>query len=106
MEFLYGQLKKLEVISVTDGKNLGKICDMVIFLPEGKIKGFYVTGGKGFHFTKSDTFIPLGDVVKIGEDTILVKFGKEVKPPPKPNAPPNCQPVYPPPGKRTFDEGE
>lgn len=99
MEFLYSQLKKMDVVSVSDGKNLGRVCDLAFYFPEGTIKGFYVTGSKGFKFTKSDVFIPMCNVVKIGEDVVLVKLGKdkppkgEPCPPPQPNCPPpNCPP--------------
>lgn len=111
MEYLFSKLKKLDVISITDGKNLGRLCDISFTLPDGKIKGFFATGSKGFKLTKSEVFIPLCDLVKVGEDTILVKFGKPPKdgkpcPPPKgdncgcpPNQPPcptGCQPNQPP----------
>lgn len=104
MEFLFSQLKKMDVVSVTDGKNLGRVCDMAFYFPEGKIKGFYVTGCKGFKFTKSDVFIPVCDVVKIGEDVVLVKMGQGKPPkgdcpppcPPQQHCPPNGRPPYPP----------
>ncbi|MDE7083933.1 MAG: PRC-barrel domain-containing protein [Clostridia bacterium] len=108
MEFLFSQLRKMDVVSVSDGKNLGRVCDMAFLFPEGKIKGFYVTGSKGFKFTKSDVFIPLADVVKIGEDVVLVKTGQGKPPkgeqcpppqsncPPQPPCPPNGRPPYPP----------
>lgn len=97
----------MEVVSVVDGKNLGRVCDLAFFYPEGQVKGFFVTGSKGFKFTKSDVFIPLNSVVKIGEDVILVKHGKSEKPdkpdcpPPKHNCPPPCPPPCPP--KPPFD---
>lgn len=108
----------MDVVSVSDGKNLGRVCDMAFFFPEGKIKGFFVTGSKGFKFTKSDVFIPISDVVKIGEDVVLVKLGKEKPPkgdncPPKPPCPPqfpqfppNCPPCPPPDPRRNFDDYE
>lgn len=119
MEFLFSQLKKMDVVSVSDGKNLGRVCDMAFFFPEGKIKGFFVTGSKGFKFTKSDVFIPFADIVKIGEDVVLVKLGKEKPPkgdncpPPFPPCPPPCppndRPQYPncpPDPRRNFDDYE
>ena len=100
----------MDVVSVTDGKNLGRVCDMAFHFPEGKIKGFFVTGSKGFKFTKSDVFIPLCDVVKIGEDVVLVKMGQNKPPkgepcPPQPNCPPpqpNCPPPCPPNGRPNY----
>ncbi len=101
----------MDVVSVNDGKNLGKICD-VTFDSEGRISGFSVTGCKGFRLTKSDQFIPFRNIIKIGEDVILVKEqqqkGKPCPPqkgdcpPPKPTCPPDCGPRAP----RNFDEYE
>ncbi|MGN0823778.1 MAG: PRC-barrel domain-containing protein [Candidatus Coproplasma sp.] len=85
MEFSFNKLKKLDVISISDGKNLGRLCDVTFTLPEGKIKGFTSTGCKGFKLGKSEIFIPLSDIVKVGEDAILVKTGDK---PPKPPCPP------------------
>ncbi len=109
----------MDVISVTDGKNLGRVYDMAFTFPEGKVKGFYVTGCKGFRLTKSEALIPLSDVVRIGEDAILVRTGKEPKPKPdrceqvKNNCPPQCfppeqccPPPFPPPGDPRRDFGD
>ncbi|MGN1061342.1 MAG: PRC-barrel domain-containing protein [Candidatus Coproplasma sp.] len=97
MEFSFNKLKKLDVISLSDGKNLGRFCDVTFTLPEGKIKGFTTTGCKGFKFGKSEIFIPLSDIVKVGEDAVLVKTGDK---PPKPPCPPkhdkDCKPDCPP----------
>ncbi len=106
MEFLFSQLKKMDVVSVSDGKNLGRVCDIALFFPEGKIKGFYVTGSKGFKFTKSDVFIPVSNVVKIGEDVVLVKMGQG-KPPKGEPCPPqqnNCPPPCPPNGRPNYNQ--
>lgn len=84
----------MDVVSVSDGKNLGRVCDIAFYFPEGKIKGFFVTGSRGFKFTKSDAFIPLCDVVKLGEDVVLVKPGQS-KPPKGEPCPPNGRPDYP-----------
>jgi sporulation protein YlmC with PRC-barrel domain len=99
MEVLYNKLKKKDVVSLSDGKNLGRVCDMEFFYPQNNLKGYYVTGCRGFKFNKQQLFIPVGNIVKIGEDVILTNFN--CKPPqPKPpkgergnNCPPqNCQP--------------
>ncbi|MDE7401719.1 MAG: PRC-barrel domain-containing protein [Clostridia bacterium] len=117
MEFLFSQLKKMDVVCISDGKNLGKVCDLAFYFPENQLKGLFVTGCKGFKFSKSDVFIPMRDVVKIGEDVILVKLGQEKPPknpppdkcPPQLNCPPpnNCRPNCPPPNnRRNFDDYE
>lgn len=50
MEYNLTDLKKKKVINVADGKDLGKIADMVITYPEGKIKGIIVPGKKAACF--------------------------------------------------------
>lgn len=128
MEFSFCKLKKLDVISLSDGKNLGRFCDVSFTFPEGKIKGFTATGCKGFKFGKQEIFIPLSDIVKIGEDAILVKTGERQKkgkdgkpdcPPPDPcrrcpppdqcrPCPPSnpCAPFNPCDSRRSFDDYE
>lgn len=118
MEILFSQFKKMDVVSVTDGKNLGKVCDVAFYFPEGQIKGIFVTGSKGFHLTKTDEFIPFNKIVKIGEDVILVKFGHDAPPPKPPQnpcpppcppnpCPPNpCPPDFRPDPRRNFDDYE
>ena len=126
MEFLFSQLKKMDVVSIADGKNLGRVCDLAFYFPENQIKGLFVTGSKGFKFSKSDVFIPIQDVVRIGEDVVLVKPAQEKPPkgnsndkcPPQINCPPpcppqshcpppnNCRPPYPPNNRRNFEDYE
>ena len=120
MEFLFSQIKKMDVVSVNEGKNLGRVCDIAFFYPENKVKGFFVTGSRGFHFSKSDVFIPMPQIVKIGEDVILVNTSEKPPKPPKgerpcppnncppfPPCPPNnCPPPYPPDPRRSFDDYE
>lgn len=127
MEVVFSELKQKDVVNLFDGKHLGKVCDLTFVFPEGKIKGFTVTGGKGFRFTRQEEFIPLKSVVKIGEDAVLVNLGDDPPLPPPPphgkkNCPPICPPACPPPyaggyppppyapppadGRRSFDEYE
>lgn len=97
MEFTFSQLKQKDVISITDGKNLGKVCDVTFSYPENHLIGLTVTGCKGFRFTKQDLFIPIKNVVKIGEDTVLVKMEEKCPQPKPPKCPPeNCPPKRPP----------
>lgn len=108
-----------------DGKNLGRVCDITVNFPEADFIGITVTGGKGFKLVKQDRFISVNDIVKIGEDAILVKFDghehchpperppkrppKNNCPPPKNCPPPNNYPPAPPPmprERRSYDEYE
>lgn len=113
----YCQLKQKEVVNVKDGKKLGRVCDVVFTFPEGKTLGIVVPGGKGFF--RPNVFIDLRNIVKIGEDAILVEVRSAPKPmPPKrgqggcygsddPCAPPPrdpCAPSCPP--RSSFGEDE
>lgn len=105
----------MDVINITDGKHFGKVCDVQFLWPENKIKGIVVTGCKGFRFTRQDVFVPVRDIVKIGEDVVLVKTCDEKQPSPKPPkqdgcCPPPCPPnnCCPPPrdNRRSYDDYE
>ena len=129
MEFTFSQLKQKDVISLNDGKNLGRVCDITFCYPDNELLGITVTGCKGFRFSKQEIFIPMRQVVKIGADTVLVNgMGGEKCPPPPPpkpcppnnyppnNCPPNnpppkrppnnCPPNNCPPDRRSYDEYE
>lgn len=83
MELSFSDLRVKEVINTQDGKKLGKVCDMVFCYPENKILGIVVPGGRSFAFKKEELFIDLRNVVKIGDDVILVNVAPLKK----------CQPV-------------
>lgn len=123
MEVNFNDVKKKDVINLNDGAHLGRVCNMTFTAPEYDVLGFTVTGCKGFRFSKQELFIPVKNVVKIGQDTVLVKWGKEEPPcppakkgecPPKkggehcppPCPPPHCPPPCPPKERRSFDEYE
>ncbi len=124
MEQTFSDLKKKDVINLTDGKNLGRVCDITFTFPENNVCGFTVTGCKGFRFSRQEMFIPVSSVTKIGQDAVLVKLGKEGKPEPRPPrgegaCPPNfcppdsCPPwnggnppPRPPQPRRRYDEYE
>ena len=73
METSFGELRCKDVINVTDGKNLGRTCDIVFCYPGARVLGIVVPGKRGLHlFKKNDLFIPLKEVVNIGVDTVLV----------------------------------
>lgn len=95
MEFNFSDLKQKSVINLSDGKNLGKVCDITVTFPENDFKGIVVTGCKGFRFSRQEQFISVKQIEKIGEDAILVKLSGGENPPHKP--PQNCKPSCPPP---------
>lgn len=114
MELSFRDLRKRDVINVSDGACLGRIIDMVLDFPEGVLTGIVVPGrrGRGLFgfFNKSDIFIDESRIVKIGNDVILVDLksgggyypNKHGKRPPKrpeqcsPHCPPPCPPNRPP----------
>ena len=74
MEYNLNDLKKKRVINVADGKDLGKITDVVITYPGGKVKGIIVPGKKSGIFFSGELIINFRCVERIGDDTILVKL--------------------------------
>lgn len=77
METSFLELRCKEVVNVVDGKRLGHIIDVAFNLATGCVTGIIVPGGKSFwnvFKNGSEFFIPLNQIVKIGEDTILVQI--------------------------------
>ncbi|MBQ9729341.1 MAG: YlmC/YmxH family sporulation protein [Clostridia bacterium] len=120
MQLSFSDLRTKEVVNTTDGKKLGKVCDLVFCYPENRVLGIVVPGGKGFGFRRGEVFIDLKCIAKLGEDVILVNvppFGKSAKNADRgkpreerayPTAPP---PAYgaefgETPSRRTYDEYE
>lgn len=76
MELSYNELKKRDVINLVDGRCLGRITNLKLLFPEGKLVGISVPGKKickilSF-FDKSEIYIPERNIIKIGGDVILV----------------------------------
>jgi YlmC/YmxH family sporulation protein len=66
-----------DVVNISDGKKLGNIGDIEINLTTGKIEAVIVTGnGKvlGFFGREEDIIIPWKNILKIGQDVILVRY--------------------------------
>lgn len=122
MELTYNELRKRDVINVSDGRCLGRIIDIRLDFPEGVLVGIVVPGRRvhGIFklFDKSQLYIDESRIIKIGGDVILVdincgdlcsagvrvnKNGRGGKPNcPPPHCPPNdrpkhCPPYCPPP---------
>lgn len=119
METGFSELRTKEVVNVTDGRKLGRVCDIVFTYPEGRVLGIVVPGGKGFSFTRSELYIELCQITKIGDDVILVNVrtppkttGKKsgrCRPghePPQPPCPPACPQPKPYDGRRSYEEYE
>ena len=112
MELSISQLRTKEVINTQDGRKLGKVCDIVLCYPENKWLGIVAPNGRMFGVKKNGLFIELRNIVKIGEDVILVNVGmprkqsgKRMPPPPQPE--PYLHDTFgSPPQNRQFDEYE
>ena len=99
MELSYNELRKREVINVSDGRSLGKITDIRLSFPKGVLVGISVQGRRtGFicsFFDKSEIYIDESRIIKIGGDVILVDIScredKIVKEKPTEKCPPPKQ---------------
>ena len=75
MEFSFSELRAKEVVNTQDGKKLGKVCDVILCYPENRWVGLVVPSGRGFSCKRQELFLDLKNIVKIGEDVILVNVG-------------------------------
>ena len=82
METSFTELRSKFVVNVTDGKNLGRTCDVVFSFPEAHVFGIVVPGKRFRIFKNNDLFIPLKNIVKIGTDVVLVDLRTSQKPDP------------------------
>ena len=80
MELSYTYLRTKEVVNVVDGRKLGRVSDVVFCYPENRVTGIVAPGGKSFSFRKSEHFIEMKNIVKIGDDVVLVNIGCVPKP--------------------------
>jgi YlmC/YmxH family sporulation protein len=66
-----------DVVNVSDGKRLGNIDDIEINLDTGNIESVIIGGvGRvlGFFGKDEEVVIPWQNILKIGEDVILVRY--------------------------------
>ncbi|MBO1510501.1 YlmC/YmxH family sporulation protein [Metabacillus bambusae] len=71
-----------DVVNVSDGKKLGNIGDFDINVTTGKIQAIIISGhGKmlGFFGKDEEFVIPWRNIVKIGEDVILVRMNRQIE---------------------------
>ena len=77
MDTSFLELRCKEVVNVVDGRRLGHIVDVIFNLENGCLQGVVVPGEKSFwNVFKNGTelFIPLCQIVKVGEDAVLVEL--------------------------------
>ncbi len=101
MEISFLELRAKEVINTQDGKKLGRVCDVALCYPENKWLGIVVPSGRSWS-KKNNLFIDLRQIVKIGEDVILVNVGLARKGGGRKG---ECPPLTPP-TQRNFEEYE
>ena len=81
MDTSFLELRCKEVVNVVDGRKLGHIVDVVFNLNNACVLGVVVPGDKNFwnvFKNSNELFIPLSQIVKVGEDAILVElFGTQ-----------------------------
>lgn len=66
-----------DVVNVSDGKRLGNIGDIEINLTTGKIEAVVISGNGrvlGFFGKDEEIVIPWKNILKIGQDVILVRY--------------------------------
>lgn len=104
MDISFNELKCKEVVNISDGRRLGRVIDLTFDYESLCVLGLCVPGGKGVNLfkCKTDLFIPMCHVVKIGDDVILVKLDDGGLRPPTPPRPPHppCPPRAPKPSPR------
>ncbi|MCM3089507.1 MULTISPECIES: YlmC/YmxH family sporulation protein [unclassified Cytobacillus] len=72
-----------DVVNVADGRKLGNIGDIDININTGKIESVIIGGaGKmlGFFGRDAEIVIPWRNILKIGEDVILVRYQDGIEP--------------------------
>lgn len=72
-----GDLRQKEVINIADGKRLGFVNDVEINFSAGFIDAIIVPGpGRflGIFGKAEDYIIPWKDIVRVGDDIILVEY--------------------------------
>jgi YlmC/YmxH family sporulation protein len=75
------ELKNRDVVNVNDGRRLGTIMDLDIDLQKGVVNSIVVPSQKGFWGRLSgpkDHIISWSKIVRIGVDTILVDYPREI----------------------------
>ena len=77
MDTSFLELRCKEGVNVVDGRRLGHIVDVVFSLESGYLQGLVVPGEKtSWNLFKSapELFIPVCQIVKVGEDAVLVEL--------------------------------
>lgn len=107
MELTFKDLRKRDVVNLSDGKSLGNITNISLSFPKGTMTGITVPGKKVNFitriFSRGLLYIPDEKIIRIGNDVILVDLkcgdycaeSTNLKNPKKPCSSP-CDPCPPP----------
>ncbi|MBQ3235657.1 MAG: YlmC/YmxH family sporulation protein [Clostridia bacterium] len=74
----FNELKKKEILDISTGTNLGKPTDLIFNRKSGRITKLIASGKKGGFLSCDTVEIQYSDIVKIGDDAILVEFNKHL----------------------------
>ena len=91
-DLTFCELREKEVVKLTDGKKLGRILDIALTC-SGNALGIIVPGEKKFFKNISgdeSIFVPWKNIIKIGEDAILIELGDRASGNPVCPAPRDC----------------
>lgn len=80
MEITYNQLREKEIVNVTDGRRLGRLCDLVFNCESCKVLGIVAPLERKIFKAKEDIFVPWQNIQKIGADVILIRLDCEKVP--------------------------
>lgn len=95
------ELRFKDVINICDGRRMGRVIDIVIDVTCGKVRGIVVPGVRSINIFRrcEDIFIPWRNILRIGEDVLLV----EIIPPRESNNACNISSERPRPRNRNTD---
>ncbi len=65
------ELQQKEIVNIKDGKRVGVIIDVIVG-DDGSIKNLVLEEKRGRRFTKEEYSVLWSQIVKIGDDIILV----------------------------------
>ena len=74
MDFSFLDIRCKEVVNIVDGRCLGHVTDIIFNMQTCVVLGFVVPASKNFwnvFKSSAEIFIPLSQIRKIGDDTIL-----------------------------------
>lgn len=77
MDFSFLDIRCKQVVNIVDGRCLGHVTDIIFNMSTCLISGFVVPASKNFwnvFKNSNEIFIPISQIRKIGDDTILVEL--------------------------------